>query len=677
VAAEENERWRRRNVLEFAVLTFVLHALTASSGLFWLDSGDFVTASFDLGVPHPTGFPLYVLLGKLFCFIPIGSASFRMSLFSAATAGLLSALAIGILYELLPRASRTATVAASALTVLALWCTDIAALMGRVPDVYAIHAALTAGTVLLCLRIHRTASPGRLLTLGFVLGLGVANHAEFRLYTVVFGLAALFCVLRQAPTQRLLSALGAGLTMMGSALIGLLPYLYLPAAAAREPYHLWARTDTLGGFWDHVWGLSIRLGFGDSFLSTRWIRLRVHFDELATQVWEDFGLLLILVAAGLLVCRRSARFGLLLLLSLAAIDAAFAAFINPMGLVDDQNGATLVTVFAILAGVGLCGISSAIATRTRIGAGIVTVGALAVAVIGADAQRVVHTGIWGAEDLVFEALSDAPEGALVMTASDNLAAARLYLVGVGALRPDIQTFDRTEISNSELMARRSSTGPYPLANDDTVERWRNWGLGTSEETYQGRVSLLIRNAFRRGRVVLWEGGNQVDSRSRWEHIEPGFPLHQIVPAPIVGPLPGPDELLPTATPELLDPWHRRWLASSMIYLGALYFRRGEIEFARQTFERAHQVRAESEASLVNLAVIEATQGDLDTAIELVREAVEHNPLNWTAHLNLARYHCLDGQTGEALRSLRHAEEVGGSRERIGEVRTFLQRCPPH
>jgi Flp pilus assembly protein TadD len=115
----------------------------------------------------------------------------------------------------------------------------------------------------------------------------------------------------------------------------------------------------------------------------------------------------------------------------------------------------------------------------------------------------------------------------------------------------------------------------------------------------------------------------------------------------------------------------------MIYLGALYFRRGEIEFARQTFERAHQVRAESEASLVNLAVIEATQGDLDTAIELVREAVEHNPLNWTAHLNLARYHCLDGQTGEALRSLRHAEEVGGSRERIGEVRTFLQRCPPH
>ena len=39
-----------------------------------------------LGVPHPTGYPLYVLLGKLFSLIPVGSLGFRAELLSAVAA---------------------------------------------------------------------------------------------------------------------------------------------------------------------------------------------------------------------------------------------------------------------------------------------------------------------------------------------------------------------------------------------------------------------------------------------------------------------------------------------------------------------------------------------------------------------------------------------------------------
>lgn len=40
-----------------------LHTLTPTVGLH--DSGDMITAAYVLGIPHPTGYPLYCLLGKL------------------------------------------------------------------------------------------------------------------------------------------------------------------------------------------------------------------------------------------------------------------------------------------------------------------------------------------------------------------------------------------------------------------------------------------------------------------------------------------------------------------------------------------------------------------------------------------------------------------------------------
>ena len=51
------------------------------------------TAVHVLGIPHPTGYPLYVLLGKLWTvLVPVGSIAYRLSLFSAACAALACAL---------------------------------------------------------------------------------------------------------------------------------------------------------------------------------------------------------------------------------------------------------------------------------------------------------------------------------------------------------------------------------------------------------------------------------------------------------------------------------------------------------------------------------------------------------------------------------------------------------
>ncbi len=63
-----------------------LHTLTPTIDLH--DSGDMIGASYTLGIPHPPGYPLYCLLGKLFSLIPLGNIAYRYNLFSAASAAL-------------------------------------------------------------------------------------------------------------------------------------------------------------------------------------------------------------------------------------------------------------------------------------------------------------------------------------------------------------------------------------------------------------------------------------------------------------------------------------------------------------------------------------------------------------------------------------------------------------
>ena len=59
-----------------------------------------------LGVPHPTGYPLYCLLGKAFSLlVPWGNLAWRLNLFSAVT----TAVGVGLLYLALVRMPLPAT----------------------------------------------------------------------------------------------------------------------------------------------------------------------------------------------------------------------------------------------------------------------------------------------------------------------------------------------------------------------------------------------------------------------------------------------------------------------------------------------------------------------------------------------------------------------------------------
>ena len=60
------------------LITLGLYTQTMAPSVSFWDTGEFITCSYILGVPHPPGSPLYVLLGRIFSMVPLGSIANRV-----------------------------------------------------------------------------------------------------------------------------------------------------------------------------------------------------------------------------------------------------------------------------------------------------------------------------------------------------------------------------------------------------------------------------------------------------------------------------------------------------------------------------------------------------------------------------------------------------------------------
>jgi hypothetical protein len=205
--------------LAVALLVLAAYLLTLQRTVGRADTFEFQVTAPVLGVAHPTGYPLYVLLGKVFSLLPLGKVATRVNLTSVVSA----TAAVTLIYLTLRRALRVGGMVA-ALAALAFGLSPIFWSQAVVAEVYALHNAFAAA--MLGGALWLLAPPGdghvqRLIPALFALaGLSLTNHLTTVLLLPALALAVLLAWPRLA-WQRW--ALGIGLFMAA-----LLIYAYIP-----------------------------------------------------------------------------------------------------------------------------------------------------------------------------------------------------------------------------------------------------------------------------------------------------------------------------------------------------------------------------------------------------------------------------------------------------------------
>ena len=461
----------------------------STPGLGWLDAGDFATAGFSLGVPHPTGFPLLTQLTNFAGLLPAGSLGGR----SAWLSGAATAAAIGLLIAAFCR-DRASRPFAFVVAVAALHGIATLSIHARTTEVYGLTLLLGAVIVWLLAQADARGDTPDLrlsLLLGIVLGLGFAHHALFRLWAP----AVVMLHLRQLPQPQRMRALSLGAL---GAFVGGLTNLYLVAAALRGGPHNWGDPSTLPALLRVLEGAEIREAFTGEMGSL------THASEHLLEAVRQLGGFAPLIVAGLMVvagqlrARKSGepRHAALSAAGwMIAIEGVYAIFLNPMGLRDLQNLQWTALLLPLLAVAWME--RAEVSTSAR--RWLLPASAIALALLlrsPSDARADGVADDWSSEDLALSALATAPSEAVLLPASDSLIASTLFLKVAADARPDLYLLGRSQASREASLRYIDVRQPFSL-------------LGEPPESgdladLRPRFDRLLARAAASGHPVLWE-----------------------------------------------------------------------------------------------------------------------------------------------------------------------------
>ncbi len=239
----------RRFVRAEAWLVGTLAALVTlprvMTSLPWGDSGEFISAACVLGVPHPSGYPLYTMLAHVFTYLPFGSVAWRVNLCSGvcwiATCMLATTLVRRMVEQAGWKAHYTPAVAGLALALLPTLSSQ-----AWIAEVYTLYTLLLVLLAWSALRFAEQPTWPWAFACGAMLTLAVTHHAMAALAAPSLAWLVLVRARRRAFS---ISNIAAG--MLGLA-VGLLPILYLYFRGRAEPPVIWGDLSTWRGVWDHL-----------------------------------------------------------------------------------------------------------------------------------------------------------------------------------------------------------------------------------------------------------------------------------------------------------------------------------------------------------------------------------------------------------------------------------------
>src|SRR4051812_38229356 len=164
-------------------LVLALYVVTLAPTTAMWDASEYITAAYTLGIPHPPGNPLFVLLGRVASLLPFGNVAVRVNLLAAASSAMTAAIWFLVAERVLAQwftvrwtrlagASIAAVLSATASTV---WNQSVVN-----EKVYTVSLAFSAVvswlTVLWCDVPDGRRSDRLLVLIAYLIGLGYSNH---------------------------------------------------------------------------------------------------------------------------------------------------------------------------------------------------------------------------------------------------------------------------------------------------------------------------------------------------------------------------------------------------------------------------------------------------------------------------------------------------------------------
>src|SRR5581483_3799738 len=226
-----------RAALAVSLATLVLYLLTLAPSTAMWDTSEYIAAAYTLGLPHPPGNPLFVIIGRVFSILPIASTvavriNILAAICSAVSAGMWFLVTERVLVSWFPE--RWQRVLGGALAAL-IGATAFTVWNQSVVNEKVYTVSLVGIAVISWLMIRWSDEPDgpkadRILVLvAYLCGLGYSNHMAGMLAAPAVGVAVLVVRPRTIIRWKLLLAC---LFMLG---FGLTPFATQPIRAAYFP----------------------------------------------------------------------------------------------------------------------------------------------------------------------------------------------------------------------------------------------------------------------------------------------------------------------------------------------------------------------------------------------------------------------------------------------------------
>ncbi len=226
------------------VIAGILYIKTACPTVEFIDSGELAVNCLLLGIPHPTGYPLYVLLGRFAVLLLPGEVIFRCHLLSLICTSLSAGLLFVIIKSLIPFSGYKFSVSASISLFMAfspVWWSQ-----GTANEVYCFTLLADLIVILLFVKYIFERKPGFLLAGFYIWGLSFGSHMS-----TIFLMPAIIYLLFITDGIKGIFKLRY-LWAVFFLIIALSVYIYLPVRASFKPFLNWGNPVSLEGFINHI-----------------------------------------------------------------------------------------------------------------------------------------------------------------------------------------------------------------------------------------------------------------------------------------------------------------------------------------------------------------------------------------------------------------------------------------